>query len=129
MRLLLDTHSFIWFDSEPARLSAAATSACIDPSNTLILSTASVWEMEIKSALGKLTLKKPLSDLIDSHQRINKLAILPIQLSHVYELSNLPLHHRDPFDRMLIAQARTEELVIVTADRAFSLYTVDTLDA
>ena len=93
MRLLLDTHAFIWWASEPERLSEKALSACVDNSNVLILSVASVWEMQIKSQLGKLTLSLPLSDLIENQQQANRLEVLPIELSHVLALANLPAHH------------------------------------
>lgn len=86
MKLLLDTHAFLWWDSEPARLSATALSACQDPSNTLILSTVSVWEMQVKSQLGKLTLNLPLPDIIKGQQETNRIIILPMALEHVLAL-------------------------------------------
>lgn len=124
MKLLLDTHTFLWWDSEPARLSATALSACQDPSNTLILSTVSVWEMQVKSQFGKLTLKLPLSDIIKGQQESNRIIILPMALEHVFALRDLPPYHGDPFDRLLIAQAKVEDAFLVSRDSLFSNYTV-----
>ncbi len=124
MKLLLDTHTFLWWDSEPARLSTTALSACQDPSNILILSTVSVWEMQVKSQLGKLTLNLPLPDIIKGQQETNRIIILPMALEHVLELQDLPPHHKDPFDRLLIAQAKVEEAVLVSHDSWFVNYPV-----
>jgi PIN domain nuclease of toxin-antitoxin system len=122
MRLLLDTHAFIWWASEPERLSEKALAACVDTSNVLILSVASVWEMQIKLQLGKLTLSHPLSDLIENQQQANRLEVLPIGLSHVLALAALPAHHKDPFDRLIIAQAVEEGAYLVSGDSVFRLY-------
>jgi PIN domain nuclease of toxin-antitoxin system len=103
MKLLLDTHIFIWWDSNPDQLSAQARSLCADADNTLLLSLASVWEMQIKSQLGKLTFHRPLADSISSQQQTNGLEILPIELRHLFALSQLPQYHKDPFDPLLIA--------------------------
>src|SRR5579871_2739289 len=127
MRILLDTHIFIWWDSTPDQLSAEARRLCEDADNTLVLSIASVWEMQIKYQLGKLSLHKPLPDLIRSQQQTNGLELLPVQLEHVYALSSLPPQHKDPFDRRLIAQARTEGLALVSMDAAFQQYPVTLL--
>lgn len=122
MRLLLDTHVFIWWDSDPGRLSPKVLEPCRDPSNILILSTVSAWEMQIKLQLGKLKLHVPLSELIESQQQINKLEILPVRLEHVLALESLPDHHKDPFDRLLIAQANTEGVGLISKDPVFRLY-------
>lgn len=122
MKLLLDTHAFIWWASEPERLSEKALAACVDNSNVLILSVASVWEMQIKLQLGKLTLSHPLSDLIEIQQQANRLEVLPIELSHVLALATLPAHHKDPFDRLIIAQAVEEGAHLVSGDPVFPLY-------
>ena len=124
MKLLLDTHTFIWWDSEPAKLSSSALSACQDQANTLILSVVSVWEMQIKSQLGKLRLNLPLIEIITGQQQTNNIEILPIELEHVLELQSLPHHHGDPFDRLLIAQANAEGAVLVSGDSVFSKYPV-----
>lgn len=122
MRLLLDTHVFIWWDSEHGRLSPKVLDLCQDPANVLILSTVSAWEMQIKLQLGKLKLHVPLAELIESQQQINNLEILPVKLEHVLALDKLPDHHKDPFDRLLIAQANTEGVVLISRDPVFRLY-------
>ena len=125
MKLLLDTHTFIWWDSEPAKLSASALSACQDQANTLILSVVSVWEIQIKSQLGKLKLNMPLSEIIQSQRQMNNVQILTVELDHVLELQNLPYHHKDPFDRLLIAQANVEDVLLVSGDSVFSEYPIN----
>lgn len=124
MKLLLDTHAFIWWASAPERLSDEALAACQGRNNSLILSVASVWEMQIKLQLGKLKLKSSLNSLIETQQRANDLQILPVELRHVLALSDLPPHHKDPFDRLLIAQALAEDALLVSADAMFSRYSV-----
>src|SRR5690349_21779316 len=106
MILLLDTHTFIWWDSEPERLSETAFALCKDQTNTLLLSMASAWEIQIKYQLGKLNLRMPLADIVSSQQGSNGLKFLPISFSHILALQNLPMAHRDPFDRLLAAQAK-----------------------
>ena len=127
MRLLLDTHTFIWWDSDPRRISPSALCACNDRNNDLLLSVASVWEMQIKSQLGKLHLGCPLSRIIEGQRAANLVEILPVQLEHVLALDEIPPLHRDPFDRLLIAQARVEEAVLVSADPVFTGYPVEVL--
>ena len=124
MNLLLDTQIFLWLDDDQAKLSSAAKGACSDTGNTLWLSAASAWEMQIKIGLGKLRLRRSLAETITSHQTTNGLQILPVQLSHALALENLPLHHKDPFDRLLIAQANCENWEIVTADPEFKAYPI-----
>lgn len=123
MRLLLDTHTFIWWDSEPAKLSAQALALCQDQQNSLVPSVASVWEMQLKLQLGKLKLTLPLSEIIENQQQTNHLEILPILLPHVLAVQNLPVHHKDPFDRILITQANVEDAIIVSNDPMFPKYT------
>ena len=98
MKLLLDTHVFIWWDSEPARLSPCALALCQDPQNTLPLSVVSLWEMQIKLQLGKLKLALSLKEIVDGQRRTNNVEILPVTLEHVLGLENLPPYHEDPFD-------------------------------
>lgn len=124
MRLLLDTHTFLWWDNEPAHLSSHVLALCRDPANDLILSVVSVQEMQIKSALGKLTLTTPLRDIVAAQQNTNRLQVLPVTLDHVLALDRLPAHHKDPFDRLLIAQALVEGVSIASADSAFEAYPV-----
>lgn len=124
MKLLLDTHIFIWWADQPERLSPAALSALQDETNELVLSVASVWEMQIKMQLGKLKLSLPLKEIIQNQQETNDLTISPVALPHVLALDALPFHHKDPFDRLLIAQSIAEGFTIVTADSQFSAYSV-----
>ncbi len=120
--LLFDTHGFIWWADEPTKLSATALAALEDENNRLFLSDASVWEMQIKVQLGKMKLKLPLKDLIESQQRDNEVEILPITTEHILALDGLPFHHKDPFDRLLIAQSIVEDFTIVTVDSEFPAY-------
>lgn len=127
MRLLLDTHIFIWWDSEPAKLPPPILAALQDPANELMLSVASIWEIQIKAQLGKLRFQRSLSEIVASQQHTNGIEVLPIATAHVYALDALPLHHRDPFDRMLIAQSSIEGLILVSVDPIIRLYHVSIL--
>lgn len=124
MKLLLDTHTFLWLDSAPEKLSHTALAACEDPANQLYLSVVSAWEIQIKQQIGRLQLDVPLDQMIQAQQSVNGLSILPVELHHVYTLGELPLHHNDPFDRLLIAQARAEQAWLVSADSQFAPYPV-----
>ena len=125
MRLLLDTHTLIWWTGAPERLSERVSSFLADSNNELLLSLASVLEMQIKVQMGKLSLELPLPRLIENQQQANNLQILPIELAHVWALEELPNLHKDPFDRIRIAQAAVEGLPIVSVDRVFDSYGVD----
>lgn len=127
MKLLLDTHTFIWWASDPEKLSQKVLSLCQDSENTLLFSVACAWEMQIKMQLGKLKFHLSLRDVIESQQQSNNLQVLPIELGHVLELQKLPAHHKDPFDRLLIAQANWEDAFLVSQDKAFSEYPVKVL--
>jgi len=124
MKLLLDTHAFIWWDSEPAKLSPKAIALCQDRRNTLVLSVVSLWEIQIKLQLGKLKLALPLKEIVESQQQTNSVEVLPITLAHVLALENLPAHHKDPFDRLLVAQATVEGAVLVSGDPNIAKYPV-----
>ena len=124
MNLLLDAHAFIWLDDGQPNLSPAATNACTDPANSLWLSAATLWEIQIKFQLGKLKLRGSLLDVLSDQERVNGLRILSLSSAHVLELASLPFHHNDPFDRMLIAQAKHEGWEIVSKDPEFKLYPV-----
>jgi len=126
VKLLLDTHTFIWWDSDPARLSAMALALCSDPANELILSVTSLWEMQIKCQLGKLSLRLPLIDIVAHQQATNGVNVLPILPAHVFALDGLPAAHKDPFDRLLVAQANREGAILVSADAIFTSYPVRT---
>lgn len=126
MRGLLDTHTFIWWDSEPAKLSAPALAFLQDPASTVLLSVGSVWEMMIKLQLGKLTLNMPLVKLL-AQQQVNGIQLLAVTLDHVLALESLPSAHKDPFDRLLVAQANVEGAVLVSVDPIFAQYPVKVL--
>lgn len=127
MRCLLDTHAFIWWANEPARLSSKALTLCQDRSNSLLLSLVSVWEMQIKHQLGKMQFRLSLAKLIEEQQQANQLEILPITLTHILGLTDLPTHHRDPFDRLLIAQAVSEGLTLISHDPHMAQYPVQVI--
>ena len=127
MRLLLDTHVLLWWHDQPARLTGTAYSAINDLGNDVFLSVVNGWEIQIKAQLGKLTLPKPLREILQEKQATNGFRLLPVTLEHVYALDSFPLHHRDPFDRLLIAQAHQEGLILVTHDPQFSVYPVPLL--
>ena len=124
MRLLLDTHALIWWLARKL-MSEDAESAIAAPENEVVVSAASVWEAEIKAAAGRLNLS---GDLIHGVEK-SGFAELPVRFEHGRAAARLPLHHRDPFDRMLIAQARLEGLVLVTRDPTFRRYDVPVLAA
>ncbi len=127
MKLLLDTHIFIWWADESGKPSPQALALCEDPANELVLSVASIWEMQIKRQLGKLQLTLPLRDLVAGQQATNNLAVLPVTLAHVLALESLPPRHKDPFDRLLVAQAMVEGAVLVSVDTVFAAYPVTVL--
>jgi PIN domain nuclease of toxin-antitoxin system len=126
MKLLLDTHTFVWWDSDLSQLSASALNALKDPANSLVLSVVSIWEIVMKQQLNKLTLHLPLISIL-SQQENNGLEILGVQLDHVLAVEKLPAAHKDPFDRLLIAQANVEGLTLVSADALFTQYPVTVL--
>jgi PIN domain nuclease of toxin-antitoxin system len=125
MKLLLDTHTFIWWDSDPAKLSLKVLALCKDRANIMLLSVTSVWEMQIKLHLRKLRLRVPLPQMIETQRQTNNIEVLPILLTHVLALGNLPTYHKDPFDRLLICQANIEGAVLVSKDPKFQKYPVD----
>ncbi len=114
MKFLLDTHTFMWWDSNPNQISSQTLSLLKKPENQVIVSLVSVWEIQIKTNLGKLELKAPLSEIILRQQTENGVSLLTIALPHILELDHLPWHHKDPFDRLLIAQSRCESAVLVS---------------
>lgn len=124
MRLVLDTHSFLWFIEGDERLSRHARSLIEDLENEVVLSMSSLWEIVIKAGLGKLSLARPFEDLIPEQLERNQIQILGIEMHHLIALARLPMHHRDPFDRLLIAQAMADGLPIVGRDSEFKEYGV-----
>jgi PIN domain nuclease of toxin-antitoxin system len=127
VKLLLDTHAFIWWDGDQSKLSAAALGACQSLANSLHLSLASVWELQIKMQLGELALRLPLADVLRDQQQQNGLALEPVTLEDILALSALPTLHRDPFDRLIIAQANRRGFHLVTHDPELARYPVAVL--
>lgn len=127
MKYLIDTHAFIWAATEPEKLSKRVVKTLESPKNTLFLSIASIWEMQIKIQLRKLILPISLPDMVKQQQQVNDIEILLVDSSHIYHLENLPLYHRDPFDRMPISQSVLEDLILVSKDSVFSKYPVTLL--
>ena len=127
MKILVDTHIFLWAITDDPRLSSAHRVLYLDPANDLYLSVASIWEMLIKTGLGKLPLPAPAADYIVKQMEKNRLHSLTIRISHLTALEALPPLHRDPFDRMLIAQALAERIPILSADSELRKYNVEIL--
>jgi PIN domain nuclease of toxin-antitoxin system len=127
MRLLLDTHVWLWWLSERGRLREAALRALLEPANTLLFSAASSWEIAIKYALGKLKLPEPPSRFVPERLARHAMVPLAVQHTHALRVSELPRRHADPFDRLLVAQAQLEKATVLTADPSFVLYDVDML--
>lgn len=126
MRLLLDTHVFIWSFSNPKRLKVDVARELKSSLNDLFVSVASIWEIQIKLKLGKMKLDASLQTIV-YEQENNGIQILNIDQRHALFIENLPLYHKDPFDRMLISQAMVEDMTIVTVDKRFSDYDVKVL--
>lgn len=120
----MDTQIFIWWDSEPEKLPAGVLRICEDEANTLVLSVASVWEMQIKMQLGKLDLERPLHEIIHEQERSNRVELLPVEAQHVFGLQQLSFYHKDPFDRLLIAQAIIEDMPVLSVDSVFAQYPI-----
>lgn len=127
MRLLLDSHTLIWSADEPARITPAAMAVMSDPANDLVLSAASLWEIAIKVGLGRLPLSLPYRQWMDKAMADLGLVVLPITLDHAERQASLPLHHRDPFDRLLVAQAQVEGVPLVSADAVLDAYGITRL--
>jgi PIN domain nuclease of toxin-antitoxin system len=124
MRLLLDTHAFLWWvDGNPA-LGPKSGAAISNPENEVLVSIASCWEMAIKMSLGKLRLTRSLAPFISEQLTVNGFSLLNVSLKHIGRVADLPFHHRDPFDRLLAAQALEEKLTVVSSDRSFRKYGV-----
>ncbi len=125
MKLLLDTHVFLWLRSEPQKVSSKVLNLYQERYNIVYLSVVSVWEMQIKHQIGKLALNMPLKEIIEEQCESNNLQILPLILKHIFGLQNLPLHHKDPFDRLLLVQSQIENLYLISSDRIFDIYQVN----
>ena len=127
MKILIDTHAILWFTENNLQLSAAAMAAIVDPTNDLLMSAASYWEVAIKLGTGRLTLTKPFPQFLADVTSQMQLVVLPIKTTHAVRLLTLPMHHRDPFDRMLAAQALSEGVSFISADTIFDTYGVSRL--
>ncbi len=127
MRALLDTHVFLWWITDAPQLPSPVRDVIADGRNELFLSAASCWEIAIKAQLGKLTLPARPDVFIADQMTSNAVQGLPVEASHALHVFHLPSHHRDPFDRMLIAQSQLENLPIITSDPLFSKYKVKTI--
>ena len=125
MRILLDTHVFLWWITDSPQLSSHAREIMSDGSSQLFFSAASAWEIAIKVQLGKLTLPDIPARFVPEQLSANAIGSLPVLLSHALHVGSLPGYHRDPFDRMLIAQSQLENLPILTADPRIAQYAVD----
>ncbi len=127
MRALRDTNAFLWFISGSDRLSSKARDFMADYNNDLVISSASLWEIAIKTSLGKLEMLSPFDQLIPAQLEKNAIDVLPIELDHLSATIKLEFHHRDPFDRLIIAQGISEQIPVITSDAAFVKYPVEVI--
>ncbi len=127
MKILLDTHALLWWWTDDAKLSARSRALIADPANEVLLSSASAWEVSTKYRLGKLPEAGEIAEHFDAFLNESHMTPLPITIEHALKAGALQRHHRDPFDRMLIAQSQVERAPIVTKDAAFAAYEVELL--
>jgi PIN domain nuclease of toxin-antitoxin system len=127
LSILLDTHAFIWWADAPERLPKALLERLSDPGETVLLSIASLWEMQIKIGLGRLILQQSLRMVVEEQQRDNAIGLLSIEPRHLWALDKLPAVHGDPFDRLLIAQAHCDDLTLASCDSQFDAYPIQRL--
>lgn len=127
MKYLLDTHTFLWFINDDASLSSTANALIEDPENTIYLSVASIWEMAIKVSLDKLEMPSPFTEFIDEQLNENTIILLNIKTTHTGIVATLPFHHRDPFDRLIIAQSKVEDISVIGKDAIFNDYGIKRL--
>ncbi len=127
MKILLDTHTALWFLAGDNRLSRRARDTIESAENVRVFSDASLWEIAIKQSLGKLKLSEPFESRLMTALKRNAIDSVPIEKSHVFGVASLPFHHRDPFDRLLISLAKVEGMPIVTDDRVFRQYKVEVI--
>lgn len=125
MKALLDTHTFLWWNTDDRRLSPTARAFIADGGNEIFVSAASAWEIAIKFARGRLDLPSAPDQYVADRLRSNGFSPLPIQISHALEVYRLPLHHNDPFDRLLVAQSRLEKLPLLSGDGEISHYSIE----
>jgi PIN domain nuclease of toxin-antitoxin system len=122
MNYLLDTHVFIWMNEDLSKLSTTVQDIVADEANTLFFSVASIWEIQIKLQIGKLTFKRTLSEMIQLVRDEKQVEVLPVQQAHALKVGELPLLHKDPFDRLLVAQAIVEDFTLITKEPILSRY-------
>ena len=127
MRVLLDTHAFLWWITDDERLSAPARAAISSGDNLIFVSAATVWEIVVKSRLGRLPIREQIEGFIPAELEANAFQPLSITVRHALRLESLPDHHRDPFDRILVAQALAEEMPLISGDQAVRAYPVSTI--
>lgn len=127
MRLLLDTHALLWFVLDDPRLSRGGREAIGDSANSVLVSPASLWEIAIKVSLGKYTLPTEYGRFMEQQLAENEFELLPIEVAHTALLANMPFHHRDPFDRLLVAQSIVESMPLVSGDIVLDHYGIDRL--
>lgn len=125
MRILLDTHCWLWWFNDPGKLSQEATEALADAENEVFISAVSVWEVALKTSLGKLEIVDSLENLMALSLRDQQMRALDVSWRHAQHVISLPMHHRDPFDRLLVAQSQIESLPILTADAQVLAYEVE----
>ena len=124
MRLLLDTHAFLWFVLGDSQLVSTALARILDPANVKVVSPATYWEIAIKISVGKYALHEPYESFMQRGISGNGFSVLPVEPKHTAVLTKLPFHHRDPFDRLLVAQAMVEAIPILSADTTLSSYSI-----
>ena len=127
MNVLLDTHAFLWWVIDDSQLSITAKAMIAEPTNTIYLSVVSAWEIIIKERTGKLSLPESPETYIPSRLNANRFVTLPVEMPHVLQIAALPDHHRDPFDRLLIAQSQVENIPLLTVDHLISQYSVNVI--
>ncbi|MDV2991336.1 MAG: hypothetical protein N4J56_000990 [Chroococcidiopsis sp. SAG 2025] len=127
MRFLLDTHTFIWYVANERQITTLVLEIINDVNNDILLSVASLWKMAIKQSTGKLRFNLPFEVFIIQQLSLNKFDLLEIKIDHLAVVASLPLHHRDPFDRLSISQAMVEQLPILSIDSAFDAYPMQRL--
>ncbi|MFM8286388.1 MAG: type II toxin-antitoxin system VapC family toxin [Planctomycetaceae bacterium] len=124
MRLLLDTHAFLWFVLDDPQLSSTARNLIEEPANEVEVSPATYWEIAIKIKLGKYALPQPYQEFMEAQLALNDFRILPIEPRHTALLTTMPFHHKDPFDRLLVAQALSESVSMISIDSQLDAYGV-----
>ena len=124
MRLLLDTHTFIWYVTDNPRLSAHVKLLIEDENNEKLVSIASIWEMAIKHSIGRLNFSLPFMEFVGQQLTVSNIGLLEINLQHIEVVASLPLHHRDPFDRLIIAQSMAQQIPLLSVDAIFDAYAI-----